>query len=115
MDYAFSPDLGVTWLNNWNQVIGNLADSSPILPASPGITIFSIPKFGFVPTSSRVPPSPYDWKVVDCDVCRGILNQEAQAVDRSGRIHVLNRENTTGTEQWYAYSSPLFFFLFLEA
>jgi hypothetical protein len=30
----------------------------------------------------------------------GILNQEAQAVDKEGRIHVLNRENTTGVEQW---------------
>ena len=36
-------------------------------------------------------------------VCSGILNQEAQTVDNQGRIHVLNRENTSdsGTEQWY--------------
>ncbi|KAG6906790.1 hypothetical protein DXG01_012123 [Tephrocybe rancida] len=33
----------------------------------------------------------------------GISNQEAQVVDKDGRIHVLNRENTTGTEQWYHY------------
>ena len=33
----------------------------------------------------------------------GILNQEAQTVDSQGRVHVLNRENTTGTEQWYHY------------
>ena len=33
----------------------------------------------------------------------GILNQEAQVIDAEGRIHVLNRENTTGFEQWYAF------------
>ena len=33
----------------------------------------------------------------------GILNQEAQTVDEAGRIHVLNRENTTGVEHWYHY------------
>ncbi|KAK7036688.1 hypothetical protein VNI00_011353 [Paramarasmius palmivorus] len=37
------------------------------------------------------------------DLHRGILNQEAQTVDQRGRIHVLNRENTTDTEQWYHY------------
>ena len=35
--------------------------------------------------------------------CSGILNQEAQTVDTEGRLHVLNRENTTGTQQWYHY------------
>lgn len=79
MDFAYSMDLGVTWKNNWGQTIGNLTASEPILPNSAGITIFGIPKFG------------------------GILNQEAQTVDDQGRIHVLNRENTTGIEQWYHY------------
>jgi hypothetical protein len=32
----------------------------------------------------------------------GILNQEAQTLDDQGRLHVLNRENTTGFEQWCA-------------
>ena len=31
------------------------------------------------------------------------MNQEAQTVDSAGRVHVLNRENTTGYEQWYHY------------
>ncbi len=31
------------------------------------------------------------------------MNQEAQTVDSQGRLHVLNRENTTGTERWYHY------------
>lgn len=32
MDYAFSHDLGVTWLNNWEQVIANTSAEVPILP-----------------------------------------------------------------------------------
>lgn len=39
-------------------------------------------------------------KKVDSSRNRGILNQEAQTVDSEGRVHVLNRENTTGIEQW---------------
>lgn len=46
MDYAFSRDLGATWLNNWNQEIANMAAQEPIVPVSAGITIFSIPKYG---------------------------------------------------------------------
>lgn len=76
--YALSDDLGGTWVNNWNQTIANTGAAQPIVPASAGITIFGIPKYG------------------------GILNQEAQTVDGEGRVHVLNRENTTGTERWCA-------------
>ncbi|KAJ3873865.1 hypothetical protein F5051DRAFT_431824 [Lentinula edodes] len=79
MDYAYSPDLGFTWHNNWGQIIGNLKVELPIVPASAGITMFGIPKYG------------------------GILNQEAQTLDGKNRMHVLNRENTTGIEQWYHY------------
>ncbi|OSC98641.1 hypothetical protein PYCCODRAFT_1439153 [Trametes coccinea BRFM310] len=79
MDFAYSKDVGATWLNNWNQTIADMSSQEPIVPASAGITIFSIPKYG------------------------GILNQEAQTVDSEGRVHVLNRENTTGTERWYHY------------
>ncbi|KAF8063369.1 hypothetical protein FPV67DRAFT_1506236 [Lyophyllum atratum] len=79
LDYSFSPDLGYTWMNNWQQSVGNPAQEIPIQPISAGITIFSIPKFG------------------------GILNQEGQTVDKDGRVHVLNRENATGTERWYHY------------
>ncbi|KAL5501074.1 hypothetical protein ACEPAH_9461 [Sanghuangporus vaninii] len=79
MDYAISYDLGKTWKNNWNQTIANTSRQSPIDPTAAGITIFSIPKYG------------------------GILNQEAQTIDNEGRLHVLNRENTTGVERWYHY------------
>ncbi|KLO11961.1 hypothetical protein SCHPADRAFT_941609 [Schizopora paradoxa] len=86
--YASSADLGNTWINSWGQIVSVLAEGAnksmgalegPIDPDSPGITVFSIPKYG------------------------GILNQEAQTIDSAGRFHVLNRENTTGIEQWYHY------------
>ncbi|KAI0739434.1 hypothetical protein C8Q80DRAFT_1274495 [Daedaleopsis nitida] len=79
LNFAYSTDLGSTWLNNWNQNIANMSTNQPILPSSAGITIYGIPKYG------------------------GILNQEGQTVDNEGRLHVLNRENTTGTERWYHY------------
>ncbi|TDL16302.1 hypothetical protein BD410DRAFT_795503 [Rickenella mellea] len=79
LNYAFSADLGKTWQNNWGQAISNVPLQQPIVPASAGIVMFGIPKFG------------------------GILNQEGQTVDDAGRVHVLNRENTTGIEQWYHY------------
>lgn len=50
MDYSFSPDLGLTWLNNWNQTLANLSlcqeVPTAILPVSAGITVFGIPKYG---------------------------------------------------------------------
>lgn len=48
MDYAFSPDLGVTWLNTWGQQIADTRAEEPIVPVSAGITVFSIPKYGLV-------------------------------------------------------------------
>ncbi|KAH9933964.1 uncharacterized protein BXZ73DRAFT_46129 [Epithele typhae] len=79
LNFAYSEDLGETWLNNWKQTIANMSVQEPIKPVSAGIVMFGIPKYG------------------------GILNQEGQAIDSEGRMHVLNRENTTGTEQWYHY------------
>ena len=46
MNFAYSPDFGFTWHNNWGQTIANLTDQVPIVPASAGITMFGIPKFG---------------------------------------------------------------------
>ncbi|KAI0804604.1 hypothetical protein BC629DRAFT_1192226 [Irpex lacteus] len=79
LNYAYSPDTGYTWYNNWKQQIANTSAQVPVVPVSAGIIIFGIPKYG------------------------GILNQEAQTIDSTGRLHVLNRENTTGIEQWYHY------------
>ena len=46
--FAISRDLGRTWQNNWEQHISNLAEDAPILPTAAGITVFSIPKYGWV-------------------------------------------------------------------
>ncbi len=82
-------------MNNWNQQIANSSAEEPILPVSAGITVFSIPKYGYASTHLQMKmPSQLFY------ICRGILNQEAQTIDAEGRIHVLNRENTTGVEQW---------------
>lgn len=47
--YAYSPDRGRTWRNNWGQTIARVAESEPIVPTAAGITVFSIPKYGYVP------------------------------------------------------------------
>lgn len=47
MDYAFSKDLGLTWINNWGQQIANTQKQKAIVPVSAGITIFGIPKYGY--------------------------------------------------------------------
>ena len=52
MDYAYSRDLGVVWTNTWGQQIANTTAQEPILPNSAGITIFSIPKYGYVMSGS---------------------------------------------------------------
>ena len=48
LDYAFSTDLGTTWKNNWGQKIADLQEKQPIVPVYAGITVFGIPKFGYV-------------------------------------------------------------------
>ncbi|KAF5375870.1 hypothetical protein D9615_008247 [Tricholomella constricta] len=45
--YAFSPDISYTWMNNWQQIVGDLGQDVPIVPSSAGITIFSIPKYRY--------------------------------------------------------------------
>ena len=46
LNFAFSPDLGETWENNWNQTVANMTAEEPIVPVSAGIVIFGIPKYG---------------------------------------------------------------------
>lgn len=54
-----------------------------IMPDAEGIVAFSIPKNS------------------------GLTNQEAQAVDRDGGVHVLNRDRIGGELQWkHYYRSP---------
>lgn len=42
-------------------------------------------------------------RVFEIAMGSGILNQEAQAVDRKGGFWVLNRENSAGEQQWILY------------
>ncbi|KAI5783238.1 hypothetical protein DFH27DRAFT_578750 [Peziza echinospora] len=76
--YAYSDDLGKTWRNGAGAQIA-VAGGQPITPSASGINAFTIPQNS------------------------GILNQEAQTVDASGRVHVLNRESRDGGFKWYHY------------
>ncbi|KAM7215416.1 hypothetical protein V8F06_009176 [Rhypophila decipiens] len=75
--YACSEDLGYTWRNGNGEVITDLKPNNTtagteikgtIPNSAPGIVAFKIPKGS------------------------GLMNQEAQAVDSEGRVHVLNRD-----------------------
>jgi hypothetical protein len=68
LQYACSDDHGRTWQNDSGRTIGT-AGSDPMRVDSPGLTAAAIP---------------YHW---------GIMNQVAQTVDRSGRVHVLLWQN----------------------
>ncbi|KAK7968076.1 uncharacterized protein PG986_002353 [Apiospora aurea] len=59
---------GQIWRNGAGDVIADLGRGESITPSSPGVTAFRIPKGS------------------------GLTNQEAQAVDRDGGVHVLNRD-----------------------
>lgn len=74
--YAYSDDGGYTWKNGQEETIARLARSESVLPDSPGIVAFDIPK--------------------RC----GLMNQESQAVDGDGGIHVLNRCAMDGQTIW---------------
>ncbi|KAK8065008.1 hypothetical protein PG997_011755 [Apiospora hydei] len=56
------------WRNGAGDVVTDLGRGESITPSSPGVTAFRIPKGS------------------------GLTNQEAQAVDRDGGVHVLNRD-----------------------
>ena len=46
LNFASSPDFGKNWLNTWGQPIANVTDGVPVVPASAGIVVFGIPKYG---------------------------------------------------------------------
>ncbi|KAL7266506.1 hypothetical protein RUND412_010946 [Rhizina undulata] len=79
LGYAYSTDLGETWYNTDGVEIASLTAGTAITPNSTGSLVFTIPQGS------------------------GILNQEGQIPDSSGRFHVLNRETTSGTYLWYHY------------
>ncbi|OTB01329.1 hypothetical protein M426DRAFT_221533 [Hypoxylon sp. CI-4A] len=81
--YAYSDDEGRTWSNGAGEKIADLAKGESVRPGSRGILAFDIPKGS------------------------GLSNQEAQAVDHDGGVHVLNRDAVDGEQKWkHYYRSP---------
>ncbi|KAI8961259.1 hypothetical protein F5Y11DRAFT_231737 [Daldinia sp. FL1419] len=81
--YAYSDDGGRSWRNGEGGLIADLAKGESVRPDAPGIVAFDIPKGS------------------------GLSNQEAQAVDHEGGVHVLNRDAVGGEQKWkHYYRSP---------
>ncbi|CAJ2500755.1 Uu.00g036080.m01.CDS01 [Anthostomella pinea] len=80
--FAYSDDGGKTWCNGSGVQIADLSKKESVLPNSPGIVAFDIPKGS------------------------SLANQEAQAVDHEGGVHVLNRDNLDGEQRWKHYYKP---------
>lgn len=82
--YAYSDDQGYTWKNGHDLTTASLAHGETVSNHSPGIVAFAIPK-GF-----------------------GLTNQESQAVDQDGGVHVLNRvrDGTDGLVWKHFYRNP---------
>ncbi|KAK3335154.1 hypothetical protein B0T19DRAFT_1658 [Cercophora scortea] len=81
--YAYSDDEGYTWKNCARTTIADMRKGETIANDAEGITAFVIPKGS------------------------GLMNQEAQAVDRDGGVHVLNRDMLDGAHMWkHYYRSP---------
>lgn len=81
--YAYSDDQGQTWCNGRGEVVADLREGQTVANGASGIVAFEIPKGS------------------------GLMNQEAQAVDQSGGVHVLNRDTLDGEHMWkHYYRSP---------
>ncbi|KAF5878527.1 putative dockerin type 1 protein [Botrytis fragariae] len=80
LNFAYSEDVGRTWKSSDGTTLAVLdgKEENTILPQSKA-RVFEIP------------------------MGSGILNQEAQAVDRKGNFWVLNRGNSAGEQQWILY------------
>ncbi|KAI1415040.1 hypothetical protein F5Y13DRAFT_197029 [Hypoxylon sp. FL1857] len=81
--YAYSDDGGRTWRDGAGELVADLGKGESVRPDSKGIVAFDIPKGS------------------------GLSNQEAQAVDNEGGVHVLNRDAVDGEQKWkHYYRSP---------
>jgi hypothetical protein len=82
--YAYSDDRGYSWKNGQGKVIADLNNGETISNDSEGIVAFDVPKGS------------------------GLSNQESQAVDQDGGVHVLNRGHTKdGAYMWkHLYRRP---------
>jgi hypothetical protein len=74
--YAYSPDMGTNWFNNAGTLIANTSLGQTITQGSTGITVMPL------------------------DMRQLLINQQAQCVDKSGRVHVLmlHRRQEAGYE-----------------
>ncbi|KAI1445949.1 hypothetical protein F5Y02DRAFT_426255 [Annulohypoxylon stygium] len=78
--YAYSDNDGLVWRNGAGDVVADLEKGDEgVRPDAPGIVAFEIPKGS------------------------GLANQEAQAVDGEGGVHVLNRDAVGGEQRWKHY------------
>ena len=75
INYIYSDDNGRTWKNNSGAAAGT-SGSAPVTKSSVG------------------PPA------VPIAQNSGLLNQEAQAVDAAGRVHLMMRDNISGSLRW---------------
>ncbi|TGJ84378.1 hypothetical protein E0Z10_g4421 [Xylaria hypoxylon] len=82
--YAWSEDGGTRWRSgSQGGIIADLERGESIQPTSPGIVAFEIPKGS------------------------GLINQEAQAIDDEGGVHILNRDSLDdGVLRWKHYYLP---------
>lgn len=81
--HAYSEDCGYTWKNGKGEVIADLRKGETIDNGAEGIVALQIPKDS------------------------GLMNQESQAVDQDGGVHVLNRDTLDGRHMWkHYYRSP---------
>ncbi|KAK1763162.1 hypothetical protein QBC33DRAFT_460102 [Phialemonium atrogriseum] len=81
--YAYSDDKGSSWRNGRGEVVASLEAGGTVRNDCEGIVAVEIPKG------------------------RGLTNQESQAVDPEGGVHVLNRDDLDGELVWkHYYRSP---------
>lgn len=78
--YAYSDDEGHSWRNGKGDVIASrITTTNSIRNDAPGIVAFDIPKG------------------------HSLTNQESQAIDQYGGVHVLNRDSMDGELLWKHY------------
>lgn len=83
--YAYSDDLGETWLSSNGHVLAAIGSK-----AETGV-------------ACSITPSVQEARVFEIPRNSGILNQEAQVADWEGGFWALNREERDGEERWILY------------
>jgi hypothetical protein len=80
--YAYSENRGETWKNAQGKEIARLSLGETIRNDTEGIVAFNIPKGS------------------------GLMNQESQAIDQDGGVHVLNRRTDENGLMWKHFYRP---------